>query len=86
MVTALWMAAPWINDAYGRSQSMREKLKSTIGGSEYVVTGEVTNVEGNTYTFKTSGGESFHLEVTENTNMFCKSGAKGSQSQQTSMP
>lgn len=85
MVTALCMAAPWIGDAYGGSQSMREKLKSTIGGSEYVVTGEITNIEGNTYTLQSSGGESFELEVNNNTNMFCKSRSKGSQHQKTSM-
>lgn len=63
---------------------MREKLKSTIGGSEYVVSGEIINVEGNNYTLKTSGGETFQLEATDDTNMFCKSNSNSSQTRRTS--
>lgn len=63
---------------------MREKLKSTIGGSEYVVTGEIINVEGNNYTLKTSGGETFQLEVTDDTNMFCESKSESSKARRTS--
>jgi hypothetical protein len=84
MVTALCMASPCLSDAYGGSQSMREKLKSTIGGAEYVVTGEVTSADGNTYSIKTTGGETIQLEVTDNTNMVCKSPSDKSQSRRTS--
>ncbi|MGP0593715.1 PRC-barrel domain-containing protein [Nitrospira sp. T9] len=84
MVAALCMASPWLSDAYGGSKTMREKLKSTIGGSEYVVTGEIINVEGNNYTLKTSGGETFQLETTNDTNMFCKSNSNSSQTRRTS--
>jgi hypothetical protein len=84
MVTAICVMSPSMDDAYGGSKTMREKLKSTIGGAEYVVTGEVIDVKDNMYTLRSSGGETIQLEASDDTNMFCDSRSGGSQGQRTS--
>ena len=72
------------SNAAAGSQTMRDKMQTTIGGAESFVTGEVIRVEGDVYTLRTSGGETLALQITDDTNMFCQSKSERSQSQRTS--
>ena len=65
--------SPYLADHSFAGSQKRQYLRAAIGSPDYLIAGKITNINGETYTLRTSGGDKVKLEITDDTNMFCES-------------